>query len=151
MPPTPLKTTRGCFGCGTDNPAGLSLQPTLDDDGRVRATFQPRPEHRGLTHISHGGVLTAACDEMMGFAMTVLESGPLVGKLYVTTKLEMRFIRPVTLQTVVTLEAWVAGHRKTSVFTRCRMLGPTGKEHATARATFVEVPEHLRSKLVRGG
>lgn len=146
MPPTLLKTTRGCFGCGTENTAGLRLTPTLDDDRRVRATWAPGPEHRGLSHISHGGVLTAACDEMMGFAMAVLEAG----KLYVTTTLEMQFKRPVTIGTPLQLEAWCTGRRSGKVFTRCRMIGPSGKDHAVARATFVEVPEHLRAKLVRG-
>jgi acyl-coenzyme A thioesterase PaaI-like protein len=148
MSSTPLKTAPHCYGCGAENPAGLALAPTLDDDGRVRAQWTPRREHRGLSHITHGGVLTAACDEMMGFALTVL---PLHGRLFVTTKLEMRFVRPVPLEMPVTLEAWHAGGRGTQVFTRCRILGPNGKEHAVARATFVEVPEHLRQHFARGG
>lgn len=147
MPPTLLKTTRGCYGCGTENPASLGIAPTLDDDGRVRARWSPRPEHRGLTTISHGGVLTAACDEMMGFAMAVLEAG----KLYVTTTLTMQFKRPVLLGAPMTLEAWCTGRRGKRVFTRCRILGADGKEHALARATFLEIPERLRPKLVRGG
>lgn len=146
MPPTPLKTAPRCYGCGSENPAGLGLQPYLDEDGRVRAAWTPRREFRGLSHITHGGVLTAACDEMMGFALTVR---PLPGTLYVTTKLEMRFLRPVPLETPMTLEAWVAAQRGTNVFTRCRLVGPNGKDHATARATFVEVPEHLRPQIVR--
>jgi acyl-coenzyme A thioesterase PaaI-like protein len=147
VPPTPLKTTRGCFGCGTENASGLHIAPTLDDDGRVRAPWSPGPDHRGLSHISHGGVLTAACDEMMGFAMAVLEAG----KLYVTTSLTMQFKRPVLLGETMTLEAWCTGRRGKRVFTRCRMLGAGGKEHAMARATFLEIPDHLRPKLVRGG
>ena len=147
MTSTPLKTTRGCFGCGTENAAGLRLAPTLDDDGRVRATWAPGPEHRGLSHISHGGILTAACDEMMGFAMATLGAG----KLYVTTTLEMRFLRPVPLGAPVTLEAWCTGRRGRRVFTRCRILAADGKEAAAARATFLEIPDHLRPKLVRGG
>lgn len=146
MPPTLLKTTRGCYGCGTENPSGLHIVATLDDDGRVRAPWAARPEHRGLSHISHGGVLTAACDEMMGFAMAVYEAG----KLYVTTTLTMSFKRPVVLGAPMTLEAWCTGRRDTKVFTRCRILGADGKEHAVARATFIEIPEHLKPKLIRG-
>jgi len=147
VPPTPLKTTKGCYGCGTENPSGLHIVATLHDDGRVRAAWSPRPEHRGLTTICHGGVLTAACDEMMGFAMAVYEAG----KLYVTTHLTMQFKRPVMLGAPMSLEAWCSGRRGTRVFTRCRILGADGKEYAVARATFIEIPEHLRPKLVRGG
>lgn len=147
MPPTPLKTTKGCYGCGTENPSGLHIVATLHDDSRVRAAWSSRPEHRGLTTICHGGVLTAACDEMMGFAMAVYEAK----KLYVTTHLTMQFKRPVMLGAPMTLEAWASGRRGTRVFTRCRILGADGKEYAVARATFIEIPEHLRPKLVRGG
>lgn len=146
MAGSPLRTTKGCFGCGTENPASLGIAPTLDDDGRVRAPFTARKEHRGLSQISHGGIVATVCDEMMGFAMAVYGGRD----LYVTTSLELRFLRPVMLGEPMVAEAWCTGRRGRIVFVRARILGQDGQEHATARARFFRLPERLRASFVRG-
>ncbi|MBI2893974.1 MAG: PaaI family thioesterase [Deltaproteobacteria bacterium] len=146
MPGSPLKTTKGCFGCGTENPVSLGIAPTLDDDGRVRAPFTARQEHRGLSQIAHGGIVATVCDEMMGFAMSVYG-----GKdLYVTTSLELRFLKAVRLGAPMIAEAWCTSRRGRVVHVRARVLSPDGQEHATACARFLRLPDRLRTSFVRG-
>ena len=44
-----------CFVCGIDNPIGVRLAFSTDDEGRCIARFRPKPEHQGYPGQLHGG------------------------------------------------------------------------------------------------
>ena len=79
-----------CFGCGRDHPTGLHLEMWgLDDELRVRGSFTVTEHHQGAPGLAHGGVISAAVDEGMGYLLW------LVGSPAVTARLEVDFRRPV--------------------------------------------------------
>lgn len=51
-----------CFGCGPDNPHGLRLESTLDEDGIGHATWTPAEHHQGPPGAVNGGVLAIPMD-----------------------------------------------------------------------------------------
>ena len=63
-----------CFGCGRDHPTGLHLQMWgLDDELRVRGSFTVTEHHQGAPGLAHGGVISAAVDEGMGYVTVGLD------------------------------------------------------------------------------
>jgi uncharacterized protein (TIGR00369 family) len=90
----PFLTTPGyhCFGCSPANPLGLHLE--FWQDGKdVVAFWLPQGDYQGWGNILHGGIQTTLIDEIGAWAilMTCEAAG-------VTTRLEMKFIKPVSTQ-----------------------------------------------------
>lgn len=79
-----------CFGCGTDNSMGLRMQVWRDGtEVFTDLTFQPH--HVGAPGITHGGVVSAACDDLFGFVLY------LAGVPAVTRNLSIDYQLPVEL------------------------------------------------------
>ena len=89
-----------CFGCGRDHPTGLHLEMWgLDDALRVRGSFTVTEHHQGAPGLAHGGVISAAVDEGMGYLLW------LVGGPAVTARLEVDFRRPVPVGSRLEMDA----------------------------------------------
>jgi acyl-coenzyme A thioesterase PaaI-like protein len=101
-----------CFGCGPKNMKGLRLRSFASDDGSVRATFRPWPEHdNGLGYLN-GGIIATLLD-CHGAAAVVLASeraglAPDGTLQYVTAGLAVRYLRPSPLHDPVDLIARIA-------------------------------------------
>ncbi|MQY05699.1 PaaI family thioesterase [Actinomadura macrotermitis] len=139
---------RGCFGCGEEAAGGLRLRRTGVDDGAVTAEFDVRAELQGAPGLAHGGVLATAMDEVLGTAAWLL------GKRYVTGRLETDYLAPVPVGSTVHLRAWCTGvdGRKAYLEGEGRVGGPDGPVAVRAAALFVEVPEeHFTRERVKHG
>ncbi|GAA1554988.1 hypothetical protein GCM10009678_42470 [Actinomadura kijaniata] len=130
----------GCFGCGEESPHGLRLRRTGHADGVVRAEYVVQRAHQGAPGLAHGGVLATAMDEMLGWAAWLL------GRRYVTGRLETDFLRPVPVGATLHLRAWCRGvdGRKAYLEGEGRVGAPDGPPAVRAAGLFVEVPrEHF--------
>ncbi len=104
--------------------AGLSLS----------GSFTVSPTHQGAPGLAHGGLLTAAVDEVLG-ALNWLLMRPAV-----TARLETDFLRPVPVGSVLDLRARITGVAGRKVYTAAvGRLGPTGPVAVAASALFVQV------------
>ena len=55
-----------CFACGEDNPIGLKLKFTLNENkDKIRTEFVPGREFQGYPDITHGGIISTVLDECM--------------------------------------------------------------------------------------
>ncbi|MFI6514221.1 PaaI family thioesterase [Spirillospora sp. NPDC050679] len=127
----------GCFGCGGQSASGLRIKRTGQRDGVATAEYTVRREHQGAPGLAHGGVLTTAMDEMLGTAAWLL------GKRYVTGRLETDFLAPVPVGVTLYLRGWCTGvdGRKAYLESEGRVGAPDGPVAVRAAALFVEVPE----------
>lgn len=120
-----------CFGCGRSHPTGLHLS-MAGDGARVRGSFLVTEHHQGAPGLAHGGVLSAAVDEGMGFLMWLLR------KPGVTARLEVNFRRPVPVGSVLQLEGEVERVEGRKIY--ARMVGRIeGEVVIDARSLFIEV------------
>lgn len=107
----------------------------LGDDGelRVRGTFTVTKHHQGAPGLAHGGVISAAMDEGMGYLLW------LVQKPAVTAHLEVDYRRPLPVGSRLELEGRVdrLEGRKIYASMEGRMDGEVVVE---ARALFLKVP-----------
>jgi uncharacterized protein (TIGR00369 family) len=92
--PTPLHPIvnvdgQTCFGCGDDNPIGLHMHFSTDDE-RVYSLVTVPPAMAGWDQTVHGGVLSTLLDEIMGWSVIYL-----LGKIGVTKTMTVEFRKPV--------------------------------------------------------
>jgi acyl-coenzyme A thioesterase PaaI-like protein len=125
----------GCFGCGEDRPEGLHLRIRAGEGLSVTAEFAVAPAHQGAPGLIHGGLLSAAFDEVMGSVSWLLRVPAVTGRL------ETDFLKPVPVGHVVHLSAWCVGKAGRKIYHRAeaRLDGPHGPLVARAAALFVAV------------
>lgn len=128
-------TDHGCFGCGERNPIGLRLAFYRDDGGGVRADFTPAREHEGYHGMTHGGILSTVLDEAMSWAVLA------DGRLAVTTRMEVRFRRPVPVEQPVEVVAEVVRDRGRLVETRGEIRDAAGTVLVSATGSFIRVSD----------
>jgi acyl-coenzyme A thioesterase PaaI-like protein len=130
-----------CFGCGEDRPDGLKLRVEAGEGVSVTAAFEVTPAHQGAPGLIHGGLLATAFDEVMGAV------GWLVRIPAVTGRLEIDYVRPVPVGSVVHFRAWCVGQAGRKLYYRAdaRLEDPRdGLLAARAAALFVAVElEHF--------
>lgn len=132
---------RQCFACGEDNPIGMHLADIRRDGEEVRATLQPRPEFQSYPGVLHGGLVTTALDEVMGYASILL-----AGIWSATATLQVRFRRPVPYDAPLSLVAGVSGERARRVRAWARLELADGRVGAEATALLVPLPPDVAAQ-----
>lgn len=131
---------RMCFGCGPDHPTGLHMQVEAGVGLSVTGCFAVTEDHQGAPGLAHGGVLSLAFDEVLGY-LTFL-----IGRPAVTARLQTSFTRPVPVGSTLYINASVTGMTDRKLYTTAegRLDAADGPVAATASALFVAVPlEHF--------
>jgi acyl-coenzyme A thioesterase PaaI-like protein len=95
-----VKNSRTCFGCGSENEAGLQLTFATRPDGRLETRFVPRDIHGGWEGVFHGGLMATLLDEAM---MAYLYRN---GVNAATAELTVRFRDAVRLGEEIVVCAW---------------------------------------------
>ena len=130
-----VRSDHYCFGCGAQNPFGLHLAFTTTASG-VSAPFTPAVNHQGFEEIVHGGIISAALDEAMAWAIAA------AGHWAVTGEIRVRFRKPLHVGEATTLHAEVTSTRGRLISASATLrAGHDGAEIAFATATFMQVDE----------
>lgn len=95
-----------CFACGPDNPIGLAIRFTLDEDGRCHGRFTPGENHVGYENTVHGGIIYAALDDVMANALY------LDGRKAHTARCEIRYRAPLAVGETIALAGWIDSERR---------------------------------------
>lgn len=133
---------RWCFGCGVDHPTGLHMVVTAGQNLNVDGVFTVTEHHQGAPGLAHGGLLSAAIDEVLG-SLNWLIAAPAV-----TGHLACDFKKPVPVGTVLYVHAHIESVHGRKVYTRAtaHMNDPEGPIAIEASALFVQVGvEHFMS------
>lgn len=129
-----------CFGCGVEHPTGLHMRVTAGEGLTAEGVFTVTGNHQGAPGLAHGGLLSAAIDEILG------SLNWLIGVPAVTARLECDFRRPVPVNTTLYIHASIDNIHGRKVFTQARahMNNPEGPIAIEAKALFVQVKlEHF--------
>lgn len=133
-----------CFGCGDDAPVGLRLKVIAGEGLTVDATMPVADWMQGGPGVIHGGVLSAAFDEVMGTSPLV------VGQPVVTAHLEIDYAAPIPLGSTLHFHGRIMGRQRRKIYTEAiAHLGDPDKPVAGAHAIFViiDVQEHFADYL----
>jgi acyl-coenzyme A thioesterase PaaI-like protein len=138
--PGEIAARRYCFGCGDLNPAGLKLEFRFEGNKAV-ADFLPQDKHQGYPGLMHGGVMAAALDEAMGWAMYAL------GVWAVTGKMEVKYRQPLPLHQKATVSGEVIRNRGQWLEMRGEIRSEEGRLMAESYGLFMRLPEEKVREL----
>ncbi len=90
-----------CFACGRDNPDGLGLQFTFDEERKSYVCrFELSRRYTGPPGHAHGGIIATILDEAMGKANRISEVTA------VTQSMTVEYLRLVPLGKPLVAEGW---------------------------------------------
>lgn len=101
-----------CFACGPDNPIGLNIRFSLDQDGRCSASFTGNANHVGYENTVHGGIIYSALDDVMANCLY------LNNKKAHTARCEIRYRRPLEVGQTILLSGWIESERRRLIVLR---------------------------------
>lgn len=130
-----------CFGCCPNNEHGLKLSFT-DKGDHIEAHWMPDVRYQGYKNVLHGGIQTTLLDEIASWTVYTK-----VGTAGVTSKLEIKFLRPVFIEgTEIILKSYVKSVVNKSAILETFLYD--AKENLCAEATieFFLYPEELARK-----
>lgn len=128
-----------CFGCGHDNPQGMRLKFTLDEESRQAIChFKLSRKYTGPPGHSHGGIIATILDEAMG------KVNKFRNVLALTSSMEIKYLKPVPLGQVLTVTAQeqsVDGRRHINT---AEISNAKGEVLARSTGTFIAIdPEKM--------
>jgi acyl-coenzyme A thioesterase PaaI-like protein len=121
-----------CVICGRENGNGRKATFVCGADGVVRAEVVCPAGVQGYTGALHGGVICALLDAAMTNCLFAH------GFTAATANLHVRFRHPVTIDTLLSVEARLICTRQTRFLLEARIL-QGGRIHADAVGRFVQV------------
>jgi acyl-coenzyme A thioesterase PaaI-like protein len=120
-----------CFVSGRWNPLGIGMEVRRDGDDAV-ATVTLGTAFEGAPGRSHGGIVAAIFDDVMGYLLTIHEIPAFTGELTV------RYLAPTPMGTELTYRSRVVHRDGRRILTEADATAE-GTTVATATATFIEV------------
>ncbi len=148
--PIPFLEGYNCFACGSANPIGLHMDFFLE--GETVVSDLVLDQHlAGWENLVHGGIISTLLDEIVGWTVITLKR-----KYFVTRSLNVRYLRPVPVESQVTVQGKMRSESDNGrAVVDAVLLGPDGRKSATAKAEvaflsekrIAEVPEGHRKDM----
>lgn len=121
-----------CFGCGNESDPGLHLA-VRREAGQIHAEVTFADWQAGAPGIVHGGMVSAVCDDFLGFGLY------LAPRIAVTRALEVSFGKPALVGVPYALRGWVDEAHEHKAWFAGEATDPDGAVVFSARALFVNV------------
>ncbi len=129
------KNSRGCLICGMENPFGLQATFYELEDNSVASVFSFRKEHQSYPERTHGGMISALLDEIMGRPLWIKEP-----KSYgVTTTLNITYRRPVPFGVPVKARGYFTFESERGFSARGEIYSMDGKLLAEGSARYLKL------------
>lgn len=137
-----------CYGCGRLNAEGLQLKSYIEGQDVV-CTFQPQPHQLAVPGFVYGGLIASIIDcHSIGTAAAAAmgESGETFDEKtaprYVTKSLEVEFIKPTPINSLITVKARVVESGRTHRVIHAELFS-ADELRAKGVVVAVPIPEHM--------
>ncbi len=142
----PIQTdVPGCFGCGQENPLGMKLRFTKEDDQTVSTHFTPPKDWTGWANLLHGGFHALLLDEAMAWAAWTLAD--VTG--FVTTKLEIRYLKPAYVEQTIIAYGSIVEDRGKEILVRGWLTDADGQTLTEGLATIRRITLEKLQSLIK--
>jgi len=133
-----------CFACGPDNPEGMHLKFTLDEE---RRTFVCRlrldSRYSGPPGHCHGGIIATILDEAMG------KVNRLRDVVALTSQMTVHYLRPVPLNKPLRVESREVSMLGRRHINMAQILNQKGEVLARSEGTFIAIdPQKMFARFV---
>lgn len=120
-----------CFGCASNNEAGLKME-FYEEGETIVSYWTPEAKYQGWIDTLHGGIQVALLDEICGWV--VFRKLQTAG---VTSKMETRYLRPIlTTEPQLTIQAHIRELKRNLAFIDARILNSKGEICTEASCTY---------------
>jgi len=133
-----------CFVCGPDNPEGMHLQFTLDEERKTFVCHFNLPKrYTGPPGHCHGGIIATILDDAMG------KVNKLRNVIAVTKEMTVEYLMPVPLETPLRVESReVSVHGRQHINT-AEILNADDEVLARSKGIFIAIdPEKMFGRFV---
>lgn len=133
-----------CFCCGPDNPDGMHLEFTLDEERRTFiCDFILPKRYTGPPGHCHGGIIATILDDAMG------KVNKLRNVVAVTREMTVEYLKPVPLEKPLRAEGREVSVHGRQHINAAEILDQNGEVLARSRGVFVAIdPEKMFGKFV---
>ena len=111
-----IEDDKYCFVCGNENPIGLHIDFTVNNDNSATAKIKVPQNFQGWKNIIHGGIISTLLDEVSIYACRniTLKS--------VTAEIKVKFKKPVPTNTEIILQAKVVESKRKLIMVKAQLL-----------------------------
>jgi len=133
-----------CFVCGPDNPEGMHLEFTLDQERQTFVChFRLSARYTGPPGHCHGGIIAAILDDAMG------KVNKLRHVVAVTKEMTVEYLRPVLLHETLRVEGREVSVHGRQHINMAEILNDKDEVLARSRGIFIAIdPEKMFGKFV---
>ena len=133
-----------CFVCGPDNPEGMHLQFTLDEERRTFVChFNLGKRYTGPPGHCHGGIIACILDDAMG------KANKLRNVVAVTKEMTVEYLKPVPLEKPLRVEGREVSVHGRQHINMAEIFNAEGEVLARSRGTFIAIdPEKMFGRFV---
>ncbi|MBD3418986.1 MAG: hypothetical protein GF398_02590 [Chitinivibrionales bacterium] len=117
-----------CIFNSVNKSIGTSLRTAFDDEGRLNGTFFCHEAYQGYDEMLHGGVISAVADAVMAKCLMGH------GVLGYTYKLNVRFIKPVTINNPLAISCYIDKVHYNKLFRMKASMSQNGSDQMHIRA-----------------
>ena len=133
-----------CFACGHDNPQGMKLKFSLDEETRQAIChFKLSRRYTGPPGHSHGGIIATILDEAMGKVNKIRQV------IALTSQMTVDYLRPVPLNQPLRVESREVSVRGRRHVNMGEILNRKGEVLARGRAVFIAIDPSRFAKFVK--
>ena len=136
--------TNKCFVCGPDNPDGMRLVFTLDEERRAFVCdFNLSARYTGPPGHCHGGIIASILDDAMG------KMNKLRNVVAVTKEMTIEYLKPVPLHQSLRVEGREVSVHGRQHINAAEIRNANGEVLARSRGTFIAIdPEKMFGRFV---
>jgi uncharacterized protein (TIGR00369 family) len=133
-----------CFACGPDNPDGMHLEFTLDEEHKTFVChFTLGKRYTGPPGHCHGGIIATILDDAMGKVNKLREV------VAVTKEMTVEYIKPVPLEKPLRVEGREVSVHGRQHINMAEIFNQEGEVLARSKGIFIAIdPEKMFGKFV---
>jgi uncharacterized protein (TIGR00369 family) len=133
-----------CFACGPDNPDGMHLEFTLDEERKTFVChFTLGKRYTGPPGHCHGGIIATILDDAMGKVNKLREV------VAVTKEMTVEYVRPVPLEKPLRVEGREVSVHGRQHINMAEIFNEAGEVLARSKGIFIAIdPEKMFGKFV---
>ena len=126
-----------CFGCGKNNPEGMRLKFTYDEERDCFVCrFRLSKRYTGPPGHAHGGIIATILDEAMG------KVNKLRHVVALTSQITVDYLKPVPLNKPLRVESREVRVRGREHVNMAEILSQKGEVLARSRGLFIAIDPH---------
>ena len=130
------RNSKDCIICGMENPFGLKATFYNLDDGSVASVFKFNTQHQSYPDRTHGGMVGALLDELMGRTLWVNQPD----MFGVTTTLNITYRKPVPLDCKVKARAFMTFNSSRGFYAKGELFSMDNVLLAESNAKYFKIP-----------